>query len=96
MPEPRPLYNLPAIAAADAVVLVEGEKCADALMQLGIAATTAMGGAATALDKTDWKPLAGKTVAVWPDHDEAGARYASAVIQKLVSIGATVRRVRVP
>ena len=27
MPEPRPLYNLPAIAAADAVVLVEGEKC---------------------------------------------------------------------
>ena len=42
MPEPRPLYNLPAIAAAEAVVLVEGEKCADALMQLGIAATTAM------------------------------------------------------
>ena len=96
MPEPRPLYNLPAIAAAEAVVLVEGEKCADALMQLGIAATTAMGGAATAIDKTDWMPLAGKTVAVWPDHDEAGARYAAAVIQKLVSIGATVRRVGVP
>lgn len=96
MPEPRPLYNLPAIAAADAVVLVEGEKCADALMQLGIAATTAMGGAATAIDKTDWTPLAGKTVAVWPDHDEAGARYAAAAIQKLASIGATVRRVSVP
>lgn len=96
MPEPRPLYNLPAIAAADAVVLVEGEKCADALMQRGIVATTAMGGAATALDKTDWTPLAGKTVAVWPDHDEAGARYAVAAIQKLASIGATVRRVGVP
>ena len=96
MPEPRPLYNLPAIAAAEAVVLVEGEKCADALMQLGIAATTAMGGAATAIDKTDWMPLAGKTVAVWPDHDEAGARYAAAAIQKLASIGATVRRVHVP
>ncbi|MBS4018728.1 MAG: AAA family ATPase [Dechloromonas sp.] len=96
MPEPRPLYNLPAIATADAVVLVEGEKCADALMQRGIVATTAMGGAATALDKTDWTPLAGKTVAVWPDHDEAGARYAAAVIQKLASIGAKVRRVHVP
>ena len=96
MPEPRPLYNLPAIAAAEAVVLVEGEKCAEALMQLGIAATTAMGGAATAIDKTDWTPLAGKTVAVWPDHDEAGARYAAAVIQRLASIGATVRRVYVP
>lgn len=96
MPEPRPLYNLPAIAAADAVVLVEGEKCADALMQRGIVATTAMGGAGTALDKTDWMPLAGKTVAVWPDHDEAGARYADAAIQKLISIGAIVRRVSVP
>jgi hypothetical protein len=96
MPEPRPLYNLPAIAAADAVVLVEGEKCADALMQRGIVATTAMGGAATVLDKTDWTPLAGKTVAVWPDHDEAGTRYADVVIQKLMRIGATVRRVSVP
>ena len=96
MPEPRPLYNLPAIAAADAVVLVEGEKCADALMQRGIVATTAMGGAATALDKTDWTPLAGKTVAVWPDHDEAGARYADAVIQMLMRTGATVRRVHLP
>jgi len=96
MPEPRPLYNLPAIATADAVVLVEGEKCADALIQRGIVATTAMGGAATALDKTDWTPLAGKTVAVWPDQDEAGARYADAVIQKLMRTGATVRRVSVP
>ncbi|WP_448506105.1 AAA family ATPase [Immundisolibacter sp.] len=96
MPEPRPLYNLSAIATADAVVLVEGEKCADALMQRGIVATTAMGGAATALDKTDWSPLAGKTVIVWPDHDEAGARYANAVIPKLQSIGARVRRIHVP
>lgn len=96
MPEPRPLYNLPAVVAADAVALVEGEKCADALMQRGIVAATAMGGAATAIDKTDWTPLAGITVTVWPDHDEAGARYADAVIQKLMRIGATVRRVSVP
>jgi len=96
MPEPRLLYNLPAVVAADAVVLVEGEKCADALMQVGIVATTAMGGAATAIDKTDWTPLAGKTVAVWPDHDEAGARYADAVIPKLLHVGAKVRRVTVP
>ncbi len=96
MPEPRPLYNLPAITASDAVVLVEGEKCADALMQVGIVATTAMGGAATAIDKTDWTPLVGKTVAVWPDHDDAGARYTDAVIPKLIHIGAKVRRVSVP
>lgn len=96
MPEPRPLYNLPAVSGVDVVVLVEGEKCADALMRVGIVATTAMGGAATIIDKTDWSPLTGKTVAVWPDHDEAGAKYADAVIAKLRSIGAQARRVTVP
>jgi 5S rRNA maturation endonuclease (ribonuclease M5) len=96
MPDPRPLYNLPAVAGADTVVLVEGEKCADALMHTGVVATTAMGGAATAINKTDWFPLAGKTVIVWPDHDEAGARYADTVIPKLLSIGANVRRIHVP
>jgi len=96
MPDPRPLYNLPAVAGANTIVLIEGEKCADALMRLGIVATTAMGGAATALDKTNWAPLAGKTVIVWPDHDEAGARYADTVIPKLLSIGANVRRIHVP
>src|SRR5690606_41114513 len=89
-------YHLPAVAKADTVVLVEGEKCADALMQLGIVATTAMGGAATALAKTDWSPLAGKTVIVWPDNDDAGARYANAVIPTLLGIGARVRRISIP
>jgi 5S rRNA maturation endonuclease (ribonuclease M5) len=96
MPDPRPLYHLPAVAKADTVVLVEGEKCADALMRLGIVATTAMGGAATSIDKTDWTPLAGKTVIVWPDHDEAGARYANSVTPKLLGIGAKVQRIEVP
>lgn len=96
MPDPRPLYNLPAVAGANTVVLVEGEKCADALMPLGIVATTAMGGAATAINKTDWSPLADKTVIVWPDHDEAGAKYANAVIPRLQHIGARVRRIHVP
>jgi len=96
MPDPRPLYNLPAVAGANTIVLVEGEKCADALMHIGIVATTAMGGAATALDNTDWAPLAGKTVIVWPDHDDAGARYADTVIPRLLDIGARVRRIHVP
>ncbi|MHA6862064.1 AAA family ATPase [Ralstonia pseudosolanacearum] len=96
MPDPRPLYNLPAVVGCDAVVLVEGEKCADVLARVGVVATTAMGGASTAIDKTDWSPLAGKTVAVWPDHDAAGAKYADAVILKLQQIGARVRRVTVP
>jgi putative DNA primase/helicase len=35
-PDPRPLYNLPAITKSTQVVLVEGEKCADALIACGI------------------------------------------------------------
>ena len=71
-------------------------RCIDALMHKGIVTTTAMGGAATALDKTDWSPLAGKTVIVWPDHDEAGTRYANVVVPNLLGIGARVRRIEVP
>lgn len=96
MPQPRPLYNLPGLSRAQCVVLVEGEKCADALNAMGVVSTTAMGGAATAIDKTDWSPLAGKTVTVWPDHDDAGARYADAVIPRLIAMGARVRRLVVP
>lgn len=95
-PDPRPLYNQRGITQTDTVVLVEGEKCADALIHAGIAATTAMNGANAPVDKTDWSPLAGKTVVIWPDHDEAGEKYADAIVPALVRVGARVRRVAVP
>ena len=76
-PSPRPLYNQPQIKDADVVVLVEGEKAADALISSGIVATTAMNGANAPVDKTDWTPLYGKQVIIWPDNDEAGKNYAN-------------------
>ena len=86
-PTPRPLYNQPALKTASRVVLVEGEKAADALIGQGICATTAMNGANAPPDKTDWSPLAGKHVLIWPDHDEAGRSYAAAVSQYLAGQG---------
>lgn len=71
-PEPRPLYHQPGIASADTVVMVEGEKCAQALIDAGIVATTAMHGANAPVDKTDWSPLAGKALLLWPDKDVPG------------------------
>ena len=44
MPDVRPLYNIPNILASDTVIWVEGEKCADALNNLGYTATCTMGG----------------------------------------------------
>ena len=97
MPSIRPLYHQPQLLGAETVVLVEGEKCADALQSLGLVATTAMGGANAPVDKTDWAPLVGKTVIVWPDHDEAGKHYADAVIAHLQTLaGTSVRRVSIP
>ena len=56
-----------------------------------------MGGAATAIEKTDWTPLAGKTVVViMPDHDGPDRCAADAVVPRLRQVGATVRRVTVP
>jgi hypothetical protein len=86
-PNPRPLYNLPGIARSDAVILVEGEKCAEALINQGICATTAMGGANAPVEKTDWSPLRGKHVLIWPDQDAPGKEYAARAIQKLGGLG---------
>lgn len=95
-PNPRPLYRLPDIAEFDDVVLVEGEKCADALAKLGIEATTASGGSNTKLDHTDWTPLAGKRVFLWADNDETGWEYMRRLEPVLEGIGCEVLRVPLP
>ncbi|WP_103654427.1 AAA family ATPase [Agarilytica rhodophyticola] len=87
-PKIRPLYQQPAIAVNDTIIFVEGEKCADALISTGNIATTAMGGANTLVDKTDWSPLKNKHVLIWPDNDEAGSTYAKNVSQAIVAAGA--------
>ncbi|HET7866937.1 MAG TPA: phage/plasmid primase, P4 family, partial [Burkholderiaceae bacterium] len=88
-PDPRPLYNQPGLATASEVVLVEGEKCAQALIDAGIVATTAMHGANAPVDKTDWSPLAGKAVLIWPDKDKPGWDYADQASQAVLAAGAT-------
>jgi putative DNA primase/helicase len=95
-PDPRPLYNQPGIAGAAQVVLVEGEKCAQALIDVGIIATTAMHGANAPVDKTDWSPLAGKAVLIWPDRDKPGWEYATLAAQAILSAGAKTCHILYP
>lgn len=98
--QPRPLYGLPELAARpDApVVVVEGEKAADAARVLfpdHVAVTWPGGTNAVAL--ADWRPLAGRQVAVWPDNDDAGRKAAVAVVKAATSAGvASVAVVAVP
>lgn len=91
-PPPRLLYNLPGIlqASPDApIVLVEGEKCADAVTMLGFVATTSPNGAQAA-KHADWTPLAGREVWVIPDFDEAGEKYARDVTELVYQAGGRV------
>ena len=84
-PESLPLYNLPRLKAARRVYVVEGEKCADALIEIGLTATTSAFGAKAA-KKTDWTPLAGKDVIIFPDNDDDGDSYArdvKAILERL-------------
>jgi uncharacterized protein (DUF927 family) len=99
-PSPRPLYGLDRLATRpDAAVLVcEGEKAADAASALfpDIVCITSQGGS-KAPDKSDWTPLRGRTVTIWPDHDEPGAAYTAKVAELATAAGAvSVRTVEVP
>ena len=69
----RPLYNLPVITQSDDILVVEGEKAAEAAKLINPATTTWIGGASS-MAKTDWTPLAGKRVTLWPDNDDPGRK----------------------
>lgn len=72
--EKRPLLYLQEIASTKAsqpVVIVEGEKAADAIREAGYLATSCMGGA-QAVGMSDWSPLAGRHVLYWRDKDKGG------------------------
>jgi len=90
-PAPRPLYNLEKLAARPSarVVVCEGEKATDAAARLltDFVCITAPGGA-NAVSKADLAPLAGRSVVVWRDNDEAGAKQASDVAAAAKAAGA--------
>ncbi len=94
-PDGKPLYRLHELAARPAgdVYVVEGETCADALAKLDLLSTTS--GGADSAEKADWGILAGRTVTLWPDNDEAGRHYAEAVADILLGLGCAVRMIDV-
>jgi hypothetical protein len=89
------LLRLPEVIPAETVWVVEGEQCVDALRSIDLPGTTCAGGA-KAVGKTDWTPLAGKTVIIMPDHDAAGEAYANdvAVILAAMQPRPSIRVVR--
>ena len=90
MPKPWPLYELPTLLTLlkpSLVFVVEGEKAADAAIAFGYTATTSPHGASNAAS-ADWSHLAGHDVVIFPDHDDAGEKYATEVSQLAKVAGA--------
>jgi len=90
------LYRLPELLrSTDTVWIVEGEKCADQLHNLGLTVTTCPMGAGK------WRPsytqsLAGRKVVVCADNDAPGKKHATDIAAQLSGAGCRVRSVEFP
>lgn len=82
-PNGKPLYNLHQLAINQdkTVFIVEGEKCADALNELGLLATTS--GSADSVKTSDLQILAEREVVLWHDNDTAGIKWQADLIAAL-------------
>lgn len=99
------LYQLDKITsrANDPILLVEGEKTADAASNIypDYVVTTTQGGS-NAAQRTDWTALKGRDVVLWGDNDKAGKHYIQEVINALggvfcASIGVVLTNdIRIP
>ena len=100
VPAPRPLYNLPELweRPNTPILVVEGEKTSDAVKDLFpsyIPTTSMFGGKSPHL--SDWTPLKGREVVIWPDNDPDGQLYAGKVAALASRAGASgVRIVQLP
>lgn len=87
-------YKLPELldakTAGRIIYLAEGEKAVDALMSLGVAATTSHSGAG------NWPPenteyFAGANVVILPDNDLTGWRYAQRAAEAILPVAKAVK-----
>ncbi|MEY4592387.1 MAG: hypothetical protein RIR18_1282 [Pseudomonadota bacterium] len=91
-PAPRPLLGLPSLYAlsdkAGPVIVVEGEKAADAASVLfPTQPVISWQGGAQAVLKADWGPLAEHSVWLWPDNDDPGTKAMRDVYKALAGVG---------
>lgn len=90
-PKPRLLYGLDALRDARQVIVVEGEKCRDALAAATARTVVAWAGGTQGVKHTDWSPLAGRNVVIWPDFDGPGISTANEVAEIVTGLSATAR-----
>ncbi len=90
-----PLYGAQSVGEG-VVIVVEGEKCCDALVAHGVSAVATVCGAAATPSVEVLNLLAGRDVVLWPDNDEPGRQHMARIAERLRGIAATVRVFRWP
>lgn len=94
-PKPRPLYGLDTLRDARQVIVVEGEKCRDALAKATARTVVSWAGGTQGVKHTDWSPLAGRNVVIWPDQDGPGISTANEVAEIVTGLKATARIMKI-
>jgi DNA-binding transcriptional ArsR family regulator/5S rRNA maturation endonuclease (ribonuclease M5) len=85
-----PLYGVHRLQSADFVVIVEGEKCADALWSIGIPAVATYGATCDPADEPLEQVIERvQTVYLWADNDNAGRKHMERIGKRLLELGAT-------
>lgn len=88
-----PLYGVHLLDGRSTVVICEGEKAAQALQAAGVPAVGSVTGAAATPGRVALAELGGRSVILWADCDDVGARHMERVGIGLVGIAADVRRI---
>jgi energy-coupling factor transporter ATP-binding protein EcfA2/uncharacterized protein (DUF983 family) len=85
-----PLYGVHRLQSADFVVIVEGEKCAEALWSVGIPAVATYGATCDPADEPLRQVIErAPTVYLWSDNDDAGRKHMERLGKRLLALGAT-------
>jgi len=78
-----PLYGIDRLSGSSTVIVVEGEKAADALLSIGVQAVGTVCGANTIPSPGVLAELTGRHVRCWPDNDAVGMAHMEMVARGL-------------
>jgi len=84
-----PLYGIHKLNDAQFVVIVEGEKCAEALWSVGVPAVATYGATCDPADEPLKQVIErAQTVFLWADNDDAGRKHMARLGKRLLELGA--------
>lgn len=94
--EPRPIYGYK--EGQSQVLVVEGEKARDAIQAVAGDKITVVSwsGGTSGVEKTDWSPLSGRKIILWPDNDKPGFKAMAHLYGYLTAIADSVRLITPP